>query len=269
MKKNVFVFWLLLSTILAVSCNNYQKILKTNDFVLMYKKSFEYYNKGDYMRASELFDRIASIYKGTEKGDSTAFFQAMSYFRQNDYLNASYHFDNFYKNFPYSPFSEEAMFMAGYCYYKRSPKAELDQQETLLAIEVLQEFIRKNPGSKFAEAAQGYVGSLHDRLIEKSYISAKLYYEMGDYKAAATSLAIALGEYPETKHREEILFLTLRSKYLFAEKSIEGKQRERYQDTVDEYMSFAAEFPESKHKTDAKKMYEVASKYVPADELNK
>lgn len=159
--------------------------------------------------------------------------------------------------------------MAGYCYYKRSPKAELDQQETLLAIEVLQEFIRKNPGSKFAEAAQGYVDSLHDRLIEKSYISSKLYYEMGDYKAAATSLAIALGEYPETKHREEILFLTLRSKYLFAEKSIEEKQRERYQDAVDEYMSFAAEFPESKHKADAKKMYEVASKYVPADELNK
>ena len=269
MKKHLFLLMLLSGLLSFVSCSKYQKLLKTNDYVLMYEKSFEYYNKGNYSRATELFDRIASVYKGTEKGDSTAFFQAMSYFKQDDFLNGAFHFDSFYKTFPYSHFAEEALFMSGYCLYKISPKPELDQNQTMEAIEVLVEFMRKFPSSKYVAAAHGYISVLQDKLVEKSYMSAKLYYDLGDYKASATSLVIALNEYPETIYREEMMFMTLKSKFLYAQKSIEEKKKERFQDALDEYMSFAAEYPESDYNKEAQSIYDVAVLYVPSEELLK
>ena len=269
MKKHLFLLMLLFGMFFFVSCSKYQKLLKTTDYTLIYEKGFEYYNKGNYERAAELFDRIANVFKGTDKGDSTAFFQAMSYFKQDDFLNGAFHFDDFYKKFPYSHFAEEALFMSGYCLYKISPKPELDQNQTMEAIEVLSEFNRIFPGSKYKDAANGYVAALHDKLVEKSYMSAKLYYDLGDYRSSATSLVTALNEYPETMYREEMMFLTLKSKFLFAQKSIEEKKKERFQDTLDEYMSFVAEFPESDYNKEAQSMYDVSVLYVPSEELLK
>ncbi len=40
------------------------------------------------------------------------------------------------------------------------------------------------------------------------------------------------------------------------------KQTERFQDMVDEYYSFVAEYPNSKNKKDAEVMYRESSKYI-------
>jgi outer membrane protein assembly factor BamD len=58
------------------------------------------------------------------------------------------------------------------------------------------------------------------------------------------------------------MFLLLKSKYLLAINSIQVKQTERYQDTVDEYYSYVAEFPESKNKKEADDIYQNSSKYI-------
>ena len=44
-------FWgFLLVIVLMTSCGEYQSLLKSNDYNLVYKKAIEYYNKGDYQR---------------------------------------------------------------------------------------------------------------------------------------------------------------------------------------------------------------------------
>ena len=48
-------FWgFLLVIVLMTSCGEYQSLLKSNDYNLVYKKAIEYYNKGDYQRAMNL-----------------------------------------------------------------------------------------------------------------------------------------------------------------------------------------------------------------------
>ena len=69
-------------------------------------------------------------------------------------------------------------------------------------------------------------------------------------------------EYPETGYREELLFLILKSSFLLADRSIPSKQRERYQATVDEYLSFIGEFPEGPHSREAMRMYESSNKFL-------
>jgi len=52
-------------------------------------------------------------------------------------------------------------------------------------------------------------------------MSAKLYYDMEQYKAAVTALSNSLKEYADTKYREEMMYLKLKSLFLFAENSYE------------------------------------------------
>jgi outer membrane protein assembly factor BamD len=103
---------------------------------------------------------------------------------------------------------------------------------------------------------------LEDRLVEKSYLSAKLYYEMSQYKAAVVALDNSLKEYPDTKYREEMMYLKLNSVFLYAEKSIAERQKERYQTALDEYYSFKEEFPESVYNEKVTKIYDITAKYL-------
>ncbi len=57
--------------------------------------------------------------------------------------------------------------------------------------------------------ARPRVLELQEKLVEKSYLSARLYYDLKQYRAATVSLANSLKEYPDTKYREELMFLKL------------------------------------------------------------
>ena len=58
------------------------------------------------------------------------------------------------------------------------------------------------------------------------------------------------------------MFLKLNSLYVYAEKSIANKQKERYQATLDEYFSFMEEYPEGKYSKEVKKIYEETARYL-------
>ncbi len=261
-KNNLFI---LITVLLIASCSGYERLLKSSDYELKYKKAFEYYGKEDYVRASTLFDQIAAIFRGTNKADSVYYFQAMSYYNQNDYILAGHYFDNFIRTFGNSDFTEEASFNRAYCYYLTSPRSSLDQTNTVQAIQAFQLFNIKYPGNKNVQKCQKLIVELREKLVEKSYMSARLYFDLEDYKASIVALNSSLNEYPGSKFREEIMFLILKSSYLLAFNSIEKKKKERYQETIDEYYSFMTEFPDSKHRKEADRIYENSAEILNID----
>ena len=64
---------------------------------------------------------------------------------------------------------------------------------------------------------------MQEKLVEKSYMSGRLYYDLKQYRAATVSLSNSLKEYPDTKYREELMFLKLDALYMYAQKSIPDK----------------------------------------------
>ena len=262
MKNYLFCFFIIAITF--SSCSQYEKLRKSTDYQLKYSKAFEYYDVGDFVRSGQLFDDLVSVFSGTNKADTVAYYQAMSYFKQKDYLTASHYFSQHFKNKRQSPFVEECEYLAGYCYYMQSPRAELDQATTMAAIEAFQVFLMRYPDSKYKEDAERYMTEMEDKLVDKSYLTATLYYNLGQYKASIIALNNSLEDYPETKYREELMYLLLRSSYLFAENSVASKMKERFQSALDEYYSFVGEFPESKYVRDAKRMYERTDRYLKA-----
>jgi outer membrane protein assembly factor BamD len=258
MKVRIIIF--LIIGLLVSSCGEYEKILKSTDFELKKNKAKEYFDEGQYARATELLQQILPRYRATDEAEELIWMSAQSYYGMKDYLMAGGEFRSFADLYPYGKHSEEANFLAALCDYYMSPRAELDQQNSKNAIDGFTLFINKFPSSPRVEEAKKYITEMRERLVEKSYLSAKLYYDMKQYKAASIALANSLKEFPETKYREEMMYLKLTSLFQYAELSIYTKQTERYQTALDDYYSFVEEFPKSSYSKDVAKIYEATAK---------
>ena len=251
--------------LLIVGCSGYEKALKSTDYKLKYKMALQYYHKPDYVRAAALFDQIANVFRGTDQADTIFFYQAMSNFQQGDYILAQHYFHTLTQTYGGSPFAEESDYMSAYCYYMMSPRPELDQDNTIQAIQAFQLHLIRYPDSKRADDCRKYITELQNKLVKKSFLSAKLYFDMEDYKAAIVALNNCLTQYPDSRYREDIMYMLVKSSYLLAYKSVRSKQKDRYQNAVDEYYSFAAEYPNSKYSKEVEKYYKLASRVLGGD----
>lgn len=250
-----------------VSCSEYQKILKSDDPELKYNKAVEYFDKNDFMRASTLFDEISRYYRGTERSESILNYIARSYMGQKDYFSASEYYKTYVKTYPKGQYITEARFMVGYCYYLDSPDARLDQTATYNAIAAFQEFLDIHPESERVPEVNKLLDELNNKLAYKELLSAKLYYNLGNYLGNNYLSAIvvsqnALKSFPANNYREEFSFIILEAKYQQAAQSIQEKLIERYRDTIDEYYNFINEFPEGTYRKDAEKIFNDAKKVV-------
>ena len=262
-----FQLILLVLVLSLASCGEYQKLLKSDDAELKYTKAVAYFDKGDFMRASTLFDLIASYYKGTERSEIVLNYMARSYMGQKDYTSASEYYKTYVKTYPKGKFVIEAKYMIGYCFYLDSPDARLDQASTISAIKALQEFIEIYPESERVRDANKLLDELNNKLAYKAYLNAKLYFNLGNYlgnnyESAVIAAQNALKNFPSTAHREELSMLILESKYEQAVQSVEEKKVDRYRNTEDEYYNFINEFPEGKFRKRADKIFNESKKIV-------
>ena len=271
MKKTVYI--LLLLIVALTSCDSYNKVFKTNDYDYRYETAKAYYLEGKYTQAAELLESMVTMLKGGDKAEESLILLARCYYESKDYETASQYFKLHYSNYPRGEYAEYSRFYSGKSLFMDTPEPELDQSNTYAAINELQLFMEYYPHSGYNNEAQDMILKMHDVLVKKMYLSAKLYYDLGDlayignnYQACIVTAQNALEDYPYTTLREELSILILRAKYQMAHKSVEAKKLERYRNTIDEYYAFKTEFPDSKYIKEADKYYKEAMKFVKIKE---
>lgn len=268
MKRNLYIIAALV--VLLASCNSYNKILTSNNIDFKYEAAKAYYLEGEYVKSSQLLESIITILKGSDKAEESLMLLARCYYESGDYETASQYFKVYYTNYPRGEFAEYARFYSGKSLFMGITEPELDQSGTYLAISELQLFMEYFPLSNYREEAQRMVHSMHDLIVEKDYLSAKLYYDLGDfmaykgnnYLACIITAQNALKDHPYTSLREELSILILRARYKMAHHSVEDKKLERYRETIDEYYAFKNEFPESEYIGEADKYFKEAKSFV-------
>ena len=191
----------------------------------------------------------------------------MTYFNQESYDVSSHYFITYYKTYPRGVYAELSRFHAGEALYLSTPEPRLDQSATFKAIQELQMLLEYYPQSTKKQEAQDMIFKLQDKLVEKDYLSAKLYYDLGtymgnNYQSCVITAQNALKDYPYTRFREDLYMLTLRAKNQMAVQSVEDKKLDRYRDVIDEYYAFRNEFPESKYDKEADRIFNDARKIV-------
>ena len=108
---------------------------------------------------------------------------------------------------------------------------------------------------------------MEDKLAYKGFLNAKLYYNLGlyggnNYRASIVTAENTLREYPESKYREDIMFIILQSKFKEASLSVAEKRVERYSEVIDEYYRYVNEFADGKHIKEANRLYKEAKQIV-------
>jgi outer membrane protein assembly factor BamD len=192
---------------------------------------------------------------------------ANSYYNRKDYFSASGYFETYYKTYPKGIFTEDCRFLAGKAAYLNSPDPRLTQEETVKAMDQLNVFLDFYPESDRKEEVTKMLTDLQDKLVYKQLLASKLYFDLGDYMGNNYQSCIitannALMDYPVSKYREELSYLILRSRYQMALQSVDNLKMDRFRATLDEYYSFANEFPESKHIKDAENILKECKKVI-------
>lgn len=239
--------------VLLAGCGEYQKLLKSKDPQLKYEAALQYFNEGQYVRAQSLLEDVATYYKGTERNEDIVCYMARCYMGNKDYETAAEYYEAYVRNYPKGKYIMEARYQIGHCYYIDAPDARLDQQITQKAIRWLTEFVEMFPESPYAADAYKQIDEMYDRLAQKEYFSAELYYNLGtylgnNYLSAEIVAKNAIKNYPGNSYTEELSWIILQAKYQQMVNSFEDKKAERARSAEDEYYNFITDFPTSKHR---------------------
>jgi outer membrane protein assembly factor BamD len=244
--KRTWSLLLVFILFLASCTTKFGKVLKSKDNEYKYKMAEQYYAKGKYNYAQQLFEEVFPYMKGTNRYEDMYFKYAYTSYYQEDYQNAENLFKSFVETFPNSPKVEEAEYLRAYSFYKQSPKVELDQTETQRAIGLMQIFINQHPNSSRIKEASRIVDEGRAKLEEKDFKAAQLYYNLGYYRAAAVAYTSLMETFPDSYKSDEYKLNVIRSYYKFAEMSIPERQVERFEKVLTEVEDFNDRFPESK-----------------------
>ncbi len=265
MRKSILLF--LVSVLMLTSCGDYNNLLKSTDYQYKYEAAKAYYLEGRYNKAITLLGDMITILKGSTQAEESLYMLAMCYYGNKDWQEASTTFKKYYRTYTKGVYTELAYFYSCKALYNDTPEARLDQSSTYEAISDIQLFCELYPASPYKEAAMDMMFKLQDKLVDKEYLSAKLYYDLGNYLgnnylSCVITAQNALRDFPYTSRREDLSWLVLRAKYEMAEQSVEEKQLERYRDTIDEYYAYKNEYPEGKYMKDAEKIFANSTRKV-------
>lgn len=253
---------LLFTSVLLLSCNEYQKALKSDDVKVKYELAQKLYEEGDYKRANKILAQIAPKYVGRPQGERVMFFLANSYFQVGDYNFAGYQFERFLKSYPRSDKADAAAFFGAKSYYMLSPRYSLDQTDTDKALIKLQNFINAYPESEFLTEANSMAKELTTKKEKKEFQIAKQFTKLGksyilDYNIAAiAALENFVSDHPGSIYREEAYYLKLEATTTLAINSTENRKEERLDDAKNAYNLLMKSYPETKYSEKAAELAE-------------
>ena len=263
--RNIFVM-AVFSLLLFASCGEFNNIMKSADYLYRYEAAKQYYADGKYSRAVVLLQDVISVLKGTDKGEESLYLLGMSAYKAGDYEAAANFLKKYYETYTNGLYTQDARFYNAMALYNNTPEPKLDQTETYEAVTAFQNMLEIYPQCIYA-----MIFKLQDKLVEKEYLSAKTYYDLGsyfgncnfggnNYQACIITTENAMRDFPYSKRREDFAIMLLRAKYQLAAHSVELRKRERLDAAVEEYYAFANEFPESKYLPEAKNIFDKAKK---------
>lgn len=250
--KRIILFILLLT---AISCGSSHNIQRGDTAEVAFEKAMGLYENEQYSRATEAFETVLSISRGTSIAPDAQFYLAQSHYNNGSYLLAASEFQRFARNYTTDERRSEAEFMEAYSYYHMSPRYNLDQTYTHEALDRFQLFRTRYPDSELAEEALVYMEELRDKLARKKFNAAEMYLRIGEYRSAALYFELTVEEYPESSWAERALVNKILAYVEYAENSVQDRQQERYEEAVESYEEYVQIFPRGEHRSLAEEYY--------------
>ncbi len=191
--------------LLVLSCAGKKELFKPTAQEL-YLRAEKAYKQGEYSDAIEILDRLILEYATSDYRPKATLLAGKCLLAQGDYPPALSKFQMLSQEGE-GAIQEEAMYLVGKTLLKASPKVERDQEKTHKAIRAFEEFLSLYPSSEFAPLAKRGLSEAKNKLAEKDYLTALLYYKLEKFESSLLYLNQIIDNYPESNVIPKTLLL--------------------------------------------------------------
>lgn len=221
----------------------------------------QYYDEGDFYKAIQLYDIVIRERIMVDDLEEVYFRFANSHFAQYDYVTASSLFNNFYITYPEDINAEQAYFYRAVCTYELAENDfRLDQSTMIQAMREFQDYLITYPEGEFASEAVELIEEIKNTNEAKELNTGKLYFKIGEYKAAIEEFERFIEDYPTSGLVEEAYYEILKSRVELAKFSVDQKKEERFNKVIEEYGYFMEKYSFGPYAAEAQKIKEIAEK---------
>lgn len=257
MKPRFSLALLLAAFIFAAGCSGSSQI-RHNSAEEAFQTGFELYEDGNYERAIRYFRAVFSYGRSNEWAPDAQLYLARSYRDDGQHALAATEYDRFIQLYGNDERVPQAEFERALSFYERSPSYQLDQTYTRRALNAFTLFIDRYPNHELVPEAEERIEELQEKLARKQYEAAELYERRQMWEAAANYYESVFDQYPQTEWADDALLGAIRTYIEYADRSIQARQPERYQQAIENYQLLAQTFPESPLLKRAESLYERA-----------
>ena len=168
-------------------------------------------DKGDTKVAAALFDEVERQHPYSPWARRAQLMSAFSYYVERDYTKAIQSAQRFLSIHPGNRDAPYAYYLIGLSYYEQISDVSRDQKITRLALDSMNELVRRYPNTRYASDARLKIDLVNDHLAGKEMEVGRFYQRSGRWLAASLRFRNVIDSYQSTSHTPEALYRIVES----------------------------------------------------------
>lgn len=190
------------------------------------KLGTEYFEKGEYARATAAFQKLKDRYPYSEYAAIAELRLADGHYKIREFEDAYAGYDEFERLHPKNENIPYVIFQKGMCNFQQISTVDRDQTFTLKAKEEFERLIRRFPGDPYANRARKNLRSCLISLADYELYVAHYYFKMGEYRSAMNRYTYLIQNYPDMgQYKEALAYIRKCKEKLSQEKPSEEEGR--------------------------------------------
>lgn len=175
---------------------------------LMYVEAMNKFNSDQLDEAIIIFDEIERLYPLSNEAIQSQIMSAFIDYSYLSYDDAIYKFSRIINKYPSLKNIDYVYYMKALCYYEQISHEELDGKNNDLALENLDQLIKRFPNSKYAKDARQKIILVNSNIAAKHMSIAYFYQKNAKYTAALNRYKLVINNFSNTKFTPEALYRT-------------------------------------------------------------
>lgn len=175
------------------------------DVATLYHKGHEFMDVGQNRFAAVMFDEVERQHPYSSWARRATLMSAYNHYLSNDYDAAILAAQRFLALHPGNRDAPYAFYLIGISYYEQVTDVQRDQRTTQLALDALNQVVRRYPNSDYAQDARLKIDLARDHLAGKEMEIGRFYMKRKEYIAAVGRFRNVVTEYQSTSHLPEAL----------------------------------------------------------------
>lgn len=173
---------------------------------VLYNLAMDRFKTKNYEKAAKSFEEVERQHPYSSWAKKAQLMAAYCYFAKEKYEDTLDLLERFLQLYPSDQDAPYAYYLKALCYYERISDVTRDQKITLMALDCLQEIVKRFPESQYAVDAQYKIDLARDHLAGKEMQIGRFYQKNKQFFASIPRFQMVVKEYQTTPHIEEALY---------------------------------------------------------------